>query len=408
MTYPTYFDPTVPSHAAQAAVRPASLMRTYSPTTVEFVCGLGTRLWDSQGHEYLDAIAGVGVTALGHSHPAVVETIRQQAGQVLHVSNLYSNSWQTRLAERLTGLSGMDRAFFGNSGAEANEAALKLARLHARRKGVEQPLIVVMENAFHGRTLATLSASDAPSVSAGCASLLSDYLKLPFGDLAALEAATRLYGERIVALLVEPIQGEGGVHVAPTGYLKALRSHCSRHGWLLMLDEIQTGLGRTGQWFAFQHEGIRPDVLTLAKGLGNGLPIGACLAMGDAAELFTPGSHGSTFGGNPLVCRVACTVLDLIEQEGLVTNAARCGQTLLSGLKQALTDRSGVREIRGRGLMIGIELDRPCKPLVLAALHEHRLLINVTRDYTIRLLPPLTLHADETQTIIHVLSALID
>jgi acetylornithine/N-succinyldiaminopimelate aminotransferase len=407
MPHPAGFDLIAAPVIADTALRSDVLMHTYSPAAVEFVRGLGTRLWDSQGHEYLDAIAGVGVTVLGQSHPAVVEAITAQAGQLLHVSNLYSHSWRTRLAGRLTELSRMDRVFFGNSGAEANEAALKLARLHARRKGIEQPLVVVMENAFHGRTLATLSASDSPSVTAGFAPLVTGYLKLPFGDLVALEAAAQRYGGRIVAVLVEPIQGEGGVHVAPDGYLKALRACCNRHDWLLMLDEIQTGLGRTGQWFAFQHEGIRPDVLTLAKGLANGVPIGACLAAGHAADLFTPGSHGSTFGGNLLACRVACTVLDIIEQEGLVQHAAHRGQALVSGLQQALADNARVREVRGRGLMVGIELDEPCTSLALDALHKYRLLVNVTRGRTIRLLPPLVLNDEEVQTIVRTVSALL-
>lgn len=288
----------------------ACLMTTYQPLALSFTRGLGTRLWDQQGREYLDAVAGVAVTNVGHSHPRLVTAISEQAGLLLHTSNLYSIDWQQRLAQRLTQLSGLDRAFFNNSGAEANETALKLARLHGWKKGIEEPLVVVMENAFHGRTLGTMAASDGPSVRLGFQRLPGDFLKVGFGDLAALEALTHAFGPRIAAVLLEPIQGESGVIPAPPGYLKALREHCSRHGWLMMLDEIQTGIGRTGSWFAFQHEGIVPDVMTLAKGLGNGVPIGACLARATVAELFTPGSHGSTFGGNPLACRVGCTVLD--------------------------------------------------------------------------------------------------
>jgi len=295
----------------------ACLMTTYQPSPLSFTRGLGTRLWDQQGREYLDAVAGVAVTNVGHSHPRLVAAISEQAGLLLHTSNLYSIDWQQRLAQRLTQLSGLDQAFFNNSGAEANETALKLARLHGWKKGIEQPLVVVMENAFHGRTLGTMSASDGPSVRLGFQQLPGDFIKAGFGDLKALEAVTQKFGARIVAVLLEPIQGESGVQVAPPGYLKALREHCTRQGWLLMLDEIQTGIGRTGRWFAFQHEGILPDVMTLAKGLGNGVPIGACLARASVAQLFTPGSHGSTFGGNPLACRVGCTVLEIIREEQL-------------------------------------------------------------------------------------------
>jgi acetylornithine aminotransferase len=377
----------------------ACLMTTYQPLPLSFTHGLGTRLWDQDGREYLDAVAGVAVTNVGHSHPRLVAAISEQAGLLLHTSNLYSIDWQQRLAGRLTQLSGMDRAFFNNSGAEANETALKLARLHGWHKGVEQPLVVVMDNAFHGRTLGTMSASDGPSVRLGFNRLPGDFIKVPFGDLAALEKVQQAHGERIVAILVEPIQGESGVQVAPPGYLRALRDLCNRRAWLLMLDEIQTGIGRTGQWFAFQHEGIVPDVMTLAKGLGNGVPIGACLARGKAAELFTPGSHGSTFGGNPLACRVGCTVLDIIEEQGLVENARRQGMQLLSRLRAELAGNPNVLEIRGQGLMIGIELKQPVRDLTLSAARDHGLLINVTRGKTIRLLPPLTIDGREVEMI---------
>lgn len=355
------------------------LMTTYQPLPLSFARGLGTRLWDQAGREYLDAVAGVAVTNVGHSHPRVVAAITEQAGLLLHTSNLYSIDWQQRLAHKLTQLSGLDQVFFNNSGAEANETALKLARLYAWKKGIEQPLIVVMENAFHGRTLGTLSASDGPAVRLGFHPLPGEFLKVPFGDLAALDTVTRAYGERIVAVLLEPIQGESGVQMAPAGYLQALRDLCNRRAWLLMLDEIQTGIGRTGQWFAFQHEGIVPDVMTLAKGLGNGIPIGACLARSKVAQLFTPGSHGSTFGGNPLACRVGCTVLEIIEEQGLLGNAARLGERLLARLRAELSEHPNVLAIRGRGLMIGIELVRPCRDLMLIAARDHGLLINVTR-----------------------------
>lgn len=382
----------------------ACLMTTYQPLALNFTHGLGTRLWDQDGREYLDAVAGVAVTNVGHSHPRLVEAISEQAGLLLHTSNLYGIDWQQRLAKKLTQLSAMDRVFFNNSGAEANETALKLARLYGRHKGIEQPLVVVMENAFHGRTLGTLSASDGPAVRLGFNRLPGDFIKVPFGDLAALENIQQVHGERIVAVLVEPIQGESGVQLAPPGYLKALRQLCTRRAWLLMLDEIQTGIGRTGQWFAFQHEGIVPDVMTLAKGLGNGVPIGACVARGKAAELFTPGSHGSTFGGNPLACRVGCTVLDIIQEQGLLDNARHQGEQLLNRLTAELADNPNVLAIRGQGLMIGVELKQPVRDLSLCAARDHALLINVTRGKTIRLLPPLTIDGREVEMIVRGVS----
>ena len=385
----------------------ACLMNTYQPLALSFTRGLGTRLWDQQGREYLDAVAGVAVTNVGHSHPRLVTAISEQAGLLLHTSNLYSIDWQQRLAQRLTQLSGLDRAFFNNSGAEANETALKLARLHGWKKGIEEPLVVVMENAFHGRTLGTMAASDGPSVRLGFQRLPGDFLKVAFGDIAAIEAITHAFGARIAAVLLEPIQGESGVLPAPPGYLLALRDHCTRHGWLLMLDEIQTGIGRTGAWFAFQHEGIVPDVMTLAKGLGNGVPIGACLARSAVAQLFTPGSHGSTFGGNPLACRVGCTVLDIIEEQGLLQNAAQQGERLLARLQVELSEHPHVLAIRGRGLMIGIELTHPYRDLAQRAAQEHGLLINVTRGKVIRLLPPLTLDAKEVEMIVRAITRLL-
>ncbi|AIG02085.1 acetylornithine aminotransferase [Pseudomonas fluorescens] len=385
----------------------ACLMTTYQPLALSFTHGLGTRLWDQQGREYLDAVAGVAVTNVGHSHPRLVKAISEQAGLLLHTSNLYGIDWQQRLAQRLARLSGLDQAFFNNSGAEANETALKLARLHGWKKGIEQPLVVVMENAFHGRTLGTMAASDGPSVRLGFQRLPGDFIKVGFGDLTALEAVTREFGPSIVAVLLEPIQGESGVQVAAPGYLKALRAHCSQHGWLLMLDEIQTGIGRTGTWFAFQQEGIVPDVMTLAKGLGNGIPIGACLARAPVAKLFTPGSHGSTFGGNPLACRVGCTVLDIIEEQGLLENAARQGERLLARLRVELSEHPQVLTIRGRGLMIGIELATPQRDLAERAAREQGLLLNVTRGKVIRLLPPLTLGSNEVEMIVRGIARLL-
>ncbi|KPB76272.1 aspartate aminotransferase family protein [Pseudomonas syringae pv. tomato] len=386
----------------------ACLMSTYQPLALSFTRGLGTRLWDQSGREYLDAVAGVAVTNVGHSHPMLVDAIRDQAGLLLHTSNLYSIDWQQRLAQKLTRLAGMDRVFFNNSGAEANETALKLARLHGWHKYIEQPLVVVMENAFHGRTLGTLAASDGPAVRLSYSDLPGDYIKVPFGDLLAFDKVCVTHGHRIAAVLVEPIQGEGGAQVAPAGYLKALRERCTRREWLLMLDEIQTGMGRTGKWFAFQHEGIVPDVMTLAKGLGNGVPIGACLARGKAAELFTPGSHGSTFGGNPLACRVGCTVIDIIEQQALVENARVRGQHLLGRLQEVLGGHPQVMQVRGRGLMIGIELREAIPELTRIAAEQRGLLINVTRGKVIRLLPPLVLEAAEVEQIVQGLAASLD
>lgn len=311
------------------------------------------------------------------------------------------------MAERLTKLTGMQRVFFGNSGSEANEAAFKLARRYAQHKGVLTPKVVVMENAFHGRSLAMISASDSPSVRNGFGPLINDFVRIPFGDLDALDAVTQRYGDQIVALLVEPIQGEAGVIAPPVGYLTALRTHCTRNGWLLMLDEIQSGMGRTGAWFAYQHEGIQPDVVTLAKALANGLPIGACLAAGIAADLFTPGSHGSTFGGNPLVCRVGCAVLDVIKEEGLVLHAAQRGTQLKDRLENRLSHLPQVQAIRGHGLLLGIQLNKPCRSLMQRTLDRHRLLINVTRENTIRLLPPLIISEAEVDTLADAIHDLI-
>lgn len=364
------------------------LMRAYARQPVSFVRGRGARLWDAQGVEYLDAIAGVAVTSLGHAHPEIAAVIAEQVGMLLHTSNVFRIDWQETLGERLCALTGMQKAFFCNSGAEANEAALKLARLYGHQKGIATPRILVMDNGFHGRTIATLSASGNPAKQAGFAPLLPGFLRVPYNDIDAVRC---LAGQSpdIVAVLIEPVQGEGGIRVASTDYLRELRMLCDRQGWLLMLDEIQAGMGRTGAWFGYQHAGIVPDVITLAKALGNGFPIGACLARGAVADLFAPGQHGSTFGGNPLACRVACTVLDIMARDGLPMRAAVLGERLLAGLRKALVAHPGVRAVRGLGLMVGIELDQDCKALVGRALTEQRLLITVTRDTTIRLLPPL-------------------
>lgn len=373
---------------------PSYLMQTYARQPVSFSRGLGARLWDTQGVEYLDAIAGVAVTSLGHANPEIAAVIAEQAGQLLHTTNMFRIEWQEQLGERLCALSGMQRAFFCNSGAEANEAALKLARLHANARQVAQPQVLVMENSFHGRTLATLAATGNPAVQLGFGPLMPGFLRVPYNNIEAVRQAA-VQSPDIVAVLVEPVQGEGGVHAASAGYLQALRQLCDEHDWLMMVDEVQTGMGRTGTWFGFQHARIVPDVITLAKALGNGFPIGACLARDAAAELFSPGHHASTFGGNPLACRVGCTVLDIMEREHIPQRAATLGHRLLAALREALNNHPYVVSIRGLGLMVGIELDRNCAELVGRARDEQHLLITVTRGTTIRLLPPLI--CDEAQ-----------
>lgn len=382
------------------------LMRAYARQPVSFVRGSGARLWDAQGTEYLDAIAGIAVTSLGHAHPEIATLIAEQAGLLLHTSNVFRIDWQEQLGERLCALTGMQKAFFCNSGAEANEAALKLARLHGHRKQVAQPMILVMDNGFHGRTLATLSASGNPAKQGGFEPLLPGFLRVPYDDLDAVRRLAEQSAD-IVAVLLEPVQGEGGIRVASTEYLRGLRALCDRYDWLLMVDEIQAGMGRTGAWFGHQHAGIEADVMTLAKALGNGVPIGACLARGAAAELFSPGQHGSTFGGNPLACRVACRVLEIMQRDKLPARAAVLGERLLNGLRQALAGHPQVMAIRGQGLMVGIELDRCCKALVGRALVEQKLLITVTRDTVIRLLPALVCSDEQIDEIVRRVVALL-
>ena len=380
-------------------------MATYRRLPVTFTHGEGAWLWDEAGKRYLDSLSGIAVCGLGHAHPAVRDALCEQAGSLIHTSNLYQIAAQTELGARLTACAGMDRVFFGNSGAEANEAAIKLARLHGHHRGIERPAILVMENSFHGRTLATLSATGNRKVQAGFEPLVQGFVRVPYNDLGAVETAAA-NRQDIVAVLVEPIQGEGGINIPAPDYLPRLRAICDRQGWLLMLDEIQTGMGRTGRLFAHQHTGIQPDVMTLAKGLANGVPIGACLARGVAATVLGPGSHGSTFGGNPLACRAASVVLEILERDHLVDRAARLGKQLQAGFRQALARQAGVRDIRGLGLMIGIELDRPCAELVGQAL-EAGLLINVTAERVIRLLPPLILEAGQVELLVDQLARLI-
>ncbi len=381
------------------------LMQNYAPLPVTFVRGEGAWLWDSEGRKYLDALAGVAVCGLGHAHPAVAEAVCEQARTLVHVSNWYHIAEQEALAARLTALAGMDRAFFGNSGAEANEAAIKLARLHGRARNIERPAIVVMEGSFHGRTLATLTATGNRKVQAGFEPLVQGFVRAPYNDLEAVRTIAANNPD-VVAVLVEPVTGEGGVQIPDDDYLPGLREICDANDWLLMLDEIQTGIGRTGRLFAFQHSAIVPDVMTLAKGLGNGVPIGACLARGPAAELFQPGSHGSTYGGNPLVSRAALTVLEVLEKESLVARAAELGQRMFEGLKSELGELEGVREIRGCGLMLAVELDHPCTDILQQAL-EAGLLLNVTAGNVVRLLPPLIISDEEADQIVAITSRLV-
>ncbi|WP_275097450.1 aspartate aminotransferase family protein [Sedimenticola hydrogenitrophicus] len=382
-----------------------ALMATYKRLPVSFERGEGVWLWDTQGKRYLDALSGIAVCGLGHAHPAIHKAICDQAATLLHTSNLYQIPLQEQLAEKLAALAGMRQVFFANSGAEANEAAIKIARFYGNQKGIQNPTIVVMDKSFHGRTLATLTATGNRKVQAGFEPLVQGFVRIPFGDIDSLKSVAE-NSPNVVAVLVEPVQGEGGINIPADDYLKQVRQICNQHEWLMMLDEIQTGIGRSGKFFSHQHQAIVPDVMTLAKALGNGMPIGACLVSGRAADLLGPGNHGTTFGGNPLACRVGLTVIETVEKLNLTTRAEVLGARLLADFADALTDVAGVEEIRGQGLLIGIELDRPCGELVTRAL-EQGLLINVTADSVIRLLPPLIMSDKEAVNLVEVLSALI-
>ena len=381
------------------------LMQTYSRQPVAFVRGEGAWLFDESGEKYLDALAGVAVNGLGHAHPRLVQALCEQAGKLIHTSNIYRILEQERLAEQLCRLSGLERAFFCNSGAEANEAAIKIARLHGHNRGIENAAIVVMEKSFHGRTMATLSATGNRKVQAGFEPLVTGFVRVPFGDAEAVDKLAE-HHKNIVAVLVEPYQGEGGVNIPEADYLTKLRAICDRNGWLLMLDEVQTGIGRTGKWFAFQHADMLPDVMTLAKGLGAGVPIGCCLARGVAANTFVPGKHGSTFGGGALACKAALTTLQVMADDHLLKHAEALGAFIRADLAQRLAGVGAVRDIRGQGLLIGIELDRPCAELVKRALAEH-LLINVTNDTVVRLVPPLVMKQEEAAILTEKLAGLI-
>lgn len=382
------------------------IMPTYNRLPVTFDRGEGAWLFDENNTRYLDALSGIAVCNLGHAHPAVHQAICQQSGKLLHTSNIYRIAAQERLAELLTAASGMDNVFFSNSGAEANEAAIKLARKYGHDKGIEKPAVIVMEKSFHGRTLATLSATGNTKIQQGFAPLVEGFVRVPYNDIAAIAAAIA-DNASIVAVLVEPVQGEGGVNIPAPDYLNQIRDLCDQHGLLMMLDEIQTGIGRTGQFLAFQHNGILPDVCTLAKALGNGVPIGACLAHGKAAEVFQAGNHGSTFGGNPLACSAAIAVLTTLADEGLIAQASLKGKAIYDGFVARLQANPQVLDIRHKGLMIGIELARPCADLVKLALAQ-QLLINVTNDTTIRLLPPLVIDEQQIQLLVDTLSTLIN
>jgi len=382
-----------------------SLISAYARQPIALVRGDGVRLWDEDGREYLDGLGGIAVCALGHAHPAVTAAICDQAETLIHTSNLYRIPYQEQLGEALCEVAGMDKAFFCNSGAEANEAAIKIARLHARQREIAKPAIAVMEHSFHGRTLATLTATGNRKVQAGFEPLVQGFVRAPFNDLDALQLIAD-NNRDVVAVLVEPVQGEGGIIPADDDYLRGLRELCDRHGWLLMLDEIQSGMGRTGRWFAHQHADIAPDVMSVAKALGNGYPIGACLARGKAAELIHPGNHGTTFGGNPLACRVGLAVIETIHDDDLVARAGELGERLHDGFAEALAGLDGVRDIRGRGCMLGIELDRDCGALVAAGVAAG-VLLNVTAGNTIRLLPAYVMNDAEADELVERVAALL-
>ena len=381
------------------------LMNTYARQNITFTHGEGAWLWDLNGKRYLDGLSGIAVNTLGHAHPRFTAALTGQIGKLIHTSNLYQVREQELIADKLCELSKMDEVFLCNSGCEANEAAIKLARLYGNTRGIDTPTIIVMEKAFHGRTLATLSATGNRKVQAGFEPLVKGFVRVPYDDLEAIRQVAQ-HTPNIVAILVEPIQGEGGIRTPDISYLQNLRKICDEHEWLLMRDELQCVLGRTGKWFAFQHAGIMPDVMTLAKGLGSGVPVGACLAAGKATGTFKPGNHGSTFGGNPLASTAALTTLNIMEQDKLLAHADKLGAWLKQQFQAKLGGLQGVVAVRGQGLMLGIELDKPCGALVAKAL-EKGLIINVTADSVIRLLPPLIFSQAEAQQLLDILCPLV-
>lgn len=381
------------------------LMSTYNPLPISIERGEGVWLWDKQGNKYLDAFAGIAVTNLGHAHPVIVKHLQEQVSKIIHVSHIFTIPEELNLAKKLLEISGMDQAFFANSGAEANECAIKLARMFGHHKNLSNPTIIVMEKAFHGRTLATLTASGNRRVQAGFEPLVRGFIRAPYNDPHALRSIAK-NAQDIVAVMLEPIQGESGIWVPDDNYLEEVRKICDEQGWLMILDEVQTGMGRTGQWFAYQHTSIKPDIVTSAKALGNGLPIGACLTRDIADDLFKPGNHGSTFGGNPLCSSTALKVIETLSQEKAVENAAKVGAYLLKELQQRLSQISGVIDIRGKGLLIGIELDRPCRE-ILALSAKKGLFISVTGETVIRLAPPLILKEEQADIIVNVLAQVL-
>ena len=385
---------------------PRSVMPTYARIPVAFVRGEGSYVYDSNGKRYLDGLTGIAVCGLGHAHPKVADAIARQAATLTHTSNLYRIPGQERLANRLTEISGMDNVFFCNSGAEANEATIKIARLYGHSRNVDTPHIVVADGSFHGRTMATLTATGNRKVQAGFEPLLGGFVRAPYNDVESVEKIAA-NNKNVVAVLVEPILGEGGIVIPDDGYLEALRDICDRHDWLLMLDEVQTGNGRTGRYFAYQHTGIVPDVVATAKGLGNGVPIGACLARGEAAKMLVAGTHGSTFGGNFLVCAAANAVVDELTDGGVIDRAAELGERMLARFRERLAGNNRVKDIRGKGLMLAVELNEPCTELVGAAV-EAGLLINVAADTVVRLLPPLNMSDDEADAMVDQVVDLID
>jgi acetylornithine aminotransferase len=380
-------------------------MNTYKPLNVAFTHGEGMWLHTTDGRKILDALAGIAVSGLGHAHPKLTKAIAEQAGRLIHTSNLVNIPEQAALADKLCALAAMDNVFFGNSGAEANECAIKIARLYGHQRGITNPQIIVMERAWHGRTLATLAATGSRKAQAGFEPLVTGFIRVPYNDLDAIKAIAA-HNHDVVAVLSEVLQGEGGIVAARADYLRELRAFCTEKDWLLMIDEVQSGIGRTGKWFAHQWAGIVPDVMPLAKGLGSGVPIGACLAHGKAAAVFKPGNHGTTFGGGPLVSVAALRTLQIMEEEGLLANATAMGSVLADGLKAALAGVAGVVEVRGQGLMLGLELNRPCSEIVEMAL-EDGLLTNVTQDCVIRILPPLIINEAEAREMVKRLSAVV-
>jgi len=378
------------------------IMNTYARLPVAFVRGEGVWLWDDAGKKYLDGLAGIAVNTLGYAHPKLVRTISERAASgIIHTSNLFEIPLQEAAADRIAEITGLDEVFFCNSGCEANEAAIKVARYYGHKRGVERPEIIVFEKAFHGRTLATLSATGSRKVQAGFEPLVSGFVRVPLDDLDAVRAIAE-HNKSVVAVMIEPIQGEGGINVSRMEYLRGLKEICDRNEWLFISDEVQCGVGRTGRWFVYQHAGISPDVVPLAKGLGGGVPVGACVTGNRAKGVFTPGKHGSTFGGNPLACAAVVTTLDTMKEERLLENAASTGRVIRDGITQALAGVRGFVEVRGMGMMLGVELDRPCGDIVRMSL-EKGLVLNVTSENVIRLVPPLVMNADEGRQLVEIL-----